>query len=691
MAIIGKIRERSTLVLVIIGGAIVAFVLSDLFSSSSSGQQGPMSLAEVNDESISPQEFDFRVQKAYDNYQQRTNQELDERTKSSIREQVWNEIMSDILLGTQMDELGINVTSKELFDLVKGNNPHPQVKQAFTNPETGEFNSSAVVQFLQNLDNGDPKTKQQWVEFEKAVKRDHQMSKYYNLIKKGVYMPSELAKKQFQDNNSKLSFKYVYKPYSSIEDANVTLSEAEIEAYYEKHKSDYEQEASRKIAYAYFPVAPSERDEAMAEEWSKEIYAKFQKVENDSTFVNANSDERFDPFYYSKENAPIGADTSLWSKEVGYVAAPVKLSDMYFINKVRNRKTAPDSVKASHILINVQDRTEERAEAIADSLMALLEGGAAMSDLATENSDDVASAQEGGDLGWFTEGTMVPAFNNAAFAASPGEIKKVKTQFGFHLIEVTERTALKEKIQIASIKREILPGKETYEEIFNAANSFSIEASGVESFNQKIQEGNIQRRAAILQENDNSIQGLEASRDLARWVKEAKEGDVSEAYDVDEAFVVAVVEAVNEKGIAPLEKVRNRVEYLARQEKKGEMIKQEFAGASDLGSLASSNGLSVEKAENVSFSSPAIPQVGLEPKVVGKLMSLEAGQTSVPIAGNSGVFVVTLDNKVAAGEANVAMERGTRLRGIAARVDNGALFNALKEKAALTDNRSKFY
>jgi len=299
MAVIGKIRERSTLVLIIIGGAIVAFVLSDLFSSGQGGgQRGPINLAEVNGTTVNPQEFEMKVQQAYENYQAQTQEELDERTKSTIREQVWTEVLSDILLGNQMQELGIEVTSKELFDMVQGSNPHPQVKQAFTNPETGEFNSSAVVNFLQNLDQ-DPKVKEQWIDFERALKRNQEIDKYYTLVKKGLYVPSSLAEKEFMSNKTALNFKYVYQSYSSIADSTVELSESEIEDYYDAHKSDYEQKASRKISYAYFPINPSSTDVEEATNWANETFTKFQNAENDSLFVNANSDNRFDPIYYT--------------------------------------------------------------------------------------------------------------------------------------------------------------------------------------------------------------------------------------------------------------------------------------------------------------------------------------------------------------------------------------------------------
>lgn len=691
MAIIGKIRERSTLVLIIIGGAIVAFVLSDLFSSSQGGrQQGPVNLAEVNGTTVNPQEFELKVQKAYENYQAQIEEKLDERTKSTIREQVWTEVLSDILLGKQMNELGIEVTSKELFDMVQGNNPHPQVKQAFTNPETGEFNSSAVVGFLQNLDN-DPKVKAQWIDFEKALKRNQQIDKYYTLVKKGLYLPTTLAEKEFKGSKTAVDFKYIYRSYASIPDSSIQLSEDEIEDYYEANKSDYEQKASRKIAYAYFPINPSTEDIEQARQWADETYIKFQNSENDSLFVNANSDNRFDPIYYSLNTAPANADTSLWNKEVGFVTKFKLNNNIFTIQKVKAIKTAPDSVLARHILINTQTQEDAVAEKLADSLLLLLENGTPMSELASQFSDDKATSQNNGEFGWLTEGKMIKALNDALFSMEVGVFKKVKSRVGYHLIEVIERTAPTKKIQIATVKREVIPSKETYAELFNQANSFSIDANDIESFDAAITENNIQKRSAVLDENDNTIQGLTAARDIARWVKEAKEGEVSEAFDTDEAFVVAIVESVNKKGAAPLDKVRNRVEFLARQEKKAEQMKKEMSGASDLNDLAAKEGISIETASKVTFASPALSNIGLEPNVVGKAVSLEVGQVSEPIIGNSGVFVISVENKMVPPEANIAQARANSQQGLNSLIESGAVFNALKEKAELTDNRAKFY
>lgn len=691
MAIIGKIREKSTLVLIIIGGAIVAFVLTDLFSAAGTGQPGPLFLAQVDDETISPEEYDQQLQTAYQNYEAQAQQPIDAQTKSQLKETVWNQMLAQIIIGEERDELGVKVTSKELFDMVQGDNPHPQVRQLFTNPETGEFNPGAVVQFLQNLDQQEPQTKEQWLNFERALKSNQETNKYNTLIKKGLYMPTALAKKQYNDNNTQLNFKFIYKLYNSIADSVVEISESDVKAYYEEHKDEYEQPASRRLFYAYMPVRPSDQDIAAAAQEAQEIYEKFKTASNDSIFVNANSDRPFDPIYYSEDNIPAGVDSAFWSQDSGSTREPVKIEFTYLIHKIRDVKQAPDSVKASHILIGTQEKSPEEAEALADSLMDLLEGELATIPDLIGLSDDVTSAKNDGELDWFAEGMMVKPFNDAAFSMEVGEYRKVRSRFGYHIIKVTDRTEPRRKAQIATVEIFIDPSKETYANVFNQANSFSIDANDEESFNNLINEKDIQRRVIVLSENMTTIEGNDASRDLVRWARDAKEGEISEAYDIGDAFAVGFLESVNEDGPQPLDNIRNRVEFLVRNNKKAEILKREMSGANDINSLASQLGLDVSDASGVSLSNPALPSIGLEPKVVGKVASLEAGQTSVPIQGDNGVYVAKMEAKNVPGEPDVTLTRSTTQKELATRIDNGAIFNALKEETEIEDNRAKFF
>ncbi len=409
--------------------------------------------------------------------------------------------------------------------------------------------------------------------------------------------------------------------------------------------------------------------------------------------MSANSDQRFDDTYYSFENAPEGIDSSFWTEDIGYMLGPIEGQNSYTVYKLSDRKLVPDSVKASHILINAQDRSLEEAEHIADSLLEMLNNGTPMEELAEENSDDVASAREGGDLGWFTEGIMVKPFNDAAFSSEIGSFTKVLTQFGYHIIEVTDRTKLIEKVQIAKLVVNATPGNETYANIFNKANSFSIEVRDLESFNSVVNEKNIQRRSVTIDDKSSSIPGLVASRDIVRWAKEAKEGQVSEAYDVGDAFVVVAIENVSDDGVAPFEKVKNRVEHLAKQEKKAENFIKEFNGvnASEISSIASALNLSVHTASNVSFANPYLPEAGVEPKVVGKVMSLSQGQLSVPIKGETGVFVVQVDSKSSSDNLDIETVRIEASNEIHVRYSQREFLKALEKRADIKDNRTVFY
>lgn len=692
MAIIGKIRERSTLVLIIIGLAIVAFVLTDLFSAQGSGQRGPVNLGEIEGNPISASEFDFKVQQAYQNYQinAQTNEPIDERTKASIREQVWNEVVSDELLGSEMAQLGVFVTKEELFDMVQGSDPHPNVRQAFTNPETGEFNPSAVVQFIQNIDN-DPRAKEQWINFERALKRSQRFDKYNTLVKTGAYLPTQLATMQANENGTQISFEYVMKPYSDIHDSTIEVSESQMKEYYNANLHKYQQEENTKLFYAYFPVFPSNEDVNRTREWSDKTYQSFLSAENDSAFVETNSEIPFDGKFYSVDEMPMGADTSLWNMEVGAFKGPYQIEKTFFIQKIRALKMAPDSVKASHILVNTSDRTPEAAEAIADSLLELLKSGKNMADLALDNSDDVGSAQNGGDLGWFTEGMMVKPFNDAAFSAEIGEFTKVLSQFGYHLIEVTEKTEPKKKIQLATIRRTAEAGKKTYEEAFNKANSFSINVTDKESFDNAINEQRIQRRVAVISNKESMILNNPASRDLVRWAKEAKVGDISQAEDFGDAFAVAIIDEVNKEGASPLDKVRYSVEFETKKNAKAEQFKEQMSSTSDLQSLANQIGTEVKTASAVVFSNSSIPGAGIEPNVVAKAYSMEVGQMSVPIKGNNGVYIIKITQKSPPANPNVAASKDGYERGVSSRVDNGLVFSAIKEESDITDNRASFY
>lgn len=690
MAIIGKIRERSTLVLILIGGAIVAFVMTDLIGSGASFSQ-TRNVAEVDGIGIGAQEFQNQVQTATENFQtNQPEQPLDDKTRDAIRQQVYDQMLNQVVLDREFEELGIEVTTKELFDMVQGNNPHPQVRQAFTNPETGQFNSTDVVRFIQTLDQN-PEAKGQWVSFEQALKSDREIQKYNTLILKGLYATSFAAQQKNLASAKTFTVKYVLKRYNDVSDTAIAISESELKDYYKSHQEDYIQEESKKIEYVPFTIAPSESDIALVRKWANEMYQDLKNTKNDSLFLVNNSDQGYDPKYYSKKTIPSGYDTSLFAQEPGFITLPFEISSETRIQKLLDKKIGPDSVKAQHILIALQNRTMEEASLIADSLLVLINNGQTFDTIAKTNSDDIASGKEGGDLGWFVEGAMVKPFNDAAFTSSIGEIRKIETQFGVHLIKVTDRTEDVLKIQVGALSRIPEPGKETFATAFQDANGFSINVSDTD-WDNLINENNYIRRAAIVSEGDREVRGVEGSRSIVNWLNDAEEGAVSEPFDIKDAYVVAKLVEVNKEGVAPFEKVRARVEYEAKRDKKAQQFIEQMKGSQNLADAADKVGSQVMDASNVSFDNPSLAGAGNEPEVVAKISTLGQGQmTATPVKGTNGVFMVQVTAVNEPGDANVSSFKASLQSGYQSRVNNRQAIEALKDRSTIKDNRAKFF
>jgi peptidyl-prolyl cis-trans isomerase D len=690
MAIIGKIRERSTLVLILIGGAIIAFVMTDLIGSGASFTQ-IRNVAEVDGIGIAAQDFQNQVQIATENFKaNQPDQPVTDETRDAIRQQVYDQMLNQLVLDREFEELGLEVTTKELFDMVQGNNPHPQVRQAFTNPETGQFNPTDVVRFIQTLDQN-PEGKSQWVNFEQALKSDREIQKYNTLVSKGLYATNFAAQQKNLATNRSLTVKYVLKRYNDISDTAISVTDGELKDYYNAHQDDYIQEASKKIEYVPFNIAPSEADIALVRKWANEMYQELKSTKNDSLFLVNNSDQGFDPKYYSKKTIPAGYDTTLFTQDIGFVTMPFEISTETRIQKLLDKKIGPDSVKAQHILVALQERSLEEANLIADSLLAEINAGQPFDSIAKNNSDDVASGQQGGDLGWFVEGTMVKPFNDAAFTSQIGEIKKIETQFGVHLIKVTEKTDDVLKIQVGALARTPEPGKETFASAFQDANGFSINASSSD-WDNLINEKNLIRRAAIVNEDDRQVRGVEGSRSIVTWLADAEEGDISEPFDIKDAYVVAKLVEVNEDGVAPFEKVRARVEYEVKREKKAQQFIEQLNGSQNLADAASKIGGQVQDASNVSFDNPSLAGAGNEPEVVAKITTLSQGQmTATPIKGKNGVFMVQVTGVNEPGDATLGGMKSNIQTAYQSRVNNRQAINALKERASIVDNRSKFF
>lgn len=685
----------------VIGFALIAFILGDLFSSGQSiFASNQYEIAEIDGKSISVQAYQQKVENLAEIYKMNSgNATLDESTMQTIRQQTWQLMVQENVMKDQVKKLGLSVSPEEVFDMVQGTNVHPIIRQMFTNPQTGELNRGYILQFLKSLDE-DPTGEQRafWLYLEDEIMRERLMTKFNNLINKGLYATRLQAKDNYLANSKRVDFNYIMKRYSEVSDSLISVTDSDLKQYYRDHKEDFEQEASRDIKYVAFDIVPSKEDDRMAREWINEITGDFAATNEPGQFVNLNSDEPFDPTYLKEEELPGELKEFMANADTGAVYGPYFEDGSYKLAKLASIDYLPDSVKASHILLRPEAQTQPALEAtmnLADSLKNLVEGGANFAALAREYSVD-PSAADGGDLGWFGEGEMVPQFNDAVFNAESGDVMVVESQFGVHVIKVQQLGEKVKKYQLAILERSVEPSSATYNNIYSRASEFAGKYNTLEKFEEGASEMNITPRMANnLTENERNITGLESPREVIKWAYEAAEGETSGVFELGEKFVVAALVNVREDGYASLEDVEAQVRLEVLKEKKGEYLAEKIQEAmgdnNDLEEIAEALNVEVNEAPNISFNSFSIPKAGIEPSVVGTALTIQPETISEPVTGLNGVYLVKVTGvNEPAGKDNYFAERN-RLNSTYNQRATYEGYEALKEMAGIEDKRSKFY
>jgi peptidyl-prolyl cis-trans isomerase D len=692
--VIGKIREKSTLLMVMIGGAMLLFVLDptmleSLFSGSNT------EVGEIAGNTVDGRKFQNQVEETIANYKTQTGQTtLDNATTDQLREQTWNQMVRDIVLGDELDAAGVKVSSEELYDLVQGNNPHPQVVQAFTNPETGQFDRAQVAQFFTRMED-DEELKSRWIAFEQDIAKLRRNEKYNNLIKKGLYVTKAESEGDFYAKNENATIQYVLKRYNTVADSTVTVTDADVETFYNDNKDKYEQDASRDVEFVSFVVSPSQEDYEKVRIWSERLKPDFETAENDTQLVDRESDVRFNARWLAAGELAPNIDSLMFNAEEGFVYGPYLEGQTYRLAKLIGVKLSPDSVNARHILISPEAAGGAgQAKTMADSLLGLVKAGVDFAVLATQNSADPGSGAKGGDLGWFKEGQMVPSFNDACFDGDEGDLVMVESQFGFHIIEVLEQNGNTEKRAVTFIDRRVDASTKTFQTIFGEADEFARSITSIASFDQEITNRGLNKRiASNLKESDRTIAGLENPRPLIRWAFGADKEAVSDVFEFGNSFVISVLTAVREEGFTAMDEVREELEAGAIKDKKATQFIEELeaAKAGDIQTIANNSNLPLEVKDGILFSSAAVQGLGREPALIGTVAGMVVGDISSPIKGDQGVYVVYLDSK---SEAPAQTEFGANTSilnsSLSSRVDY-EVFEALKEKADITDNRSKFF
>jgi len=697
MAALEKIRNLSGLLIAVVGIALLSFILGDFFGMKS-GKRGDTNIAVINGEQVDYYYYHQRLDETVENYKRQTGQNsLDDRTMNQLQDQVWDQIINKIILDRELASIGITISKDELFDMVQGNNVHPEIMniQLFQDPTTGIFDSSRVIEFLKNLD-ADPsgRNKSAWISFEDYLINQQKNNKFFSAINKGIYVTENFARQSAIDKQSKVDLQALVLLYTDIPDSTISVSEKEIEAYYSKNKESFKQELTADIEYVVFPIEPSPKDIENIIAELEDFKIEFSAITDNENYVNANSDGRYDRKFYSKgefHNSQI--DSIMFTSSKNVVYGPYFENEMYKISKLVNKEEVPDSIQISEILIIPTSNEEintKRAEA--DSLLALIKEGTKIESLARHSAEPITVFPK-----WIQTRDM--PYSESILLAKKGETFLETGADGFHIVQIMARGKEVLKIQIATLERHITSSEHTRAIVYQKANAFAASIKTAADFEQTILDNNyVKRLANALTPTTNEIRGLDNARILIRETFFAKEKNLilqrsnnSPLFELGENYVVALLTKRNEEGYTPITDVKPKIETAVIKEKKAaEFISKikNFLPSNDLEQLAEQVGGTVKDVPNLTFASFSVPGIGVEPKINGIAMVLEVNEISTPIEGNNGVYLIKVTQKhpFVEEEFDFVNEVASLRRQVQSRT-NSEIQKMLKDNAKIVDNR----
>ncbi|WP_448105255.1 SurA N-terminal domain-containing protein [Pedobacter panaciterrae] len=698
MGLMTFLRNRAGYILIgAIGFAIVAFLVGDAINVGKPFWAASQKVVgSVDGEDINIDEFGAKVDQSLAQFKQQYGGSGNAQMQAMAVDNVWQGEVARVLLGKEYSRLGINVSGDELADLIKGDNPSPIIVQYFGNPQTGQVDRAQVIRTFKE-GYKDPNMAKQLQAVEAEIERQALQQKYVKMISNAVYVTSLEANDEYVNRNKLANFKYVGLEYASIPDASVKIAESDYSDYYNDNKQRFENPTeTRAFEYVSFSVSPTKEDSAAVKSQVEKLAADFKTAANDSLFAAVNSDVKVPYTYINKGKLDPAVDSVVFNLPAGSFFGPKFSGNSYKLVKVIDTRFSPDSVKASHILLDASKLGGvDKAVKMADSLKGLIQKGASFATLAAQYSVD-GSKDKGGDLGTFSRGQMVPEFENAAFNGSVGDLKVVTSQFGVHLIKIEKQIGSSKVAKLAYIEKSLLASNKTKDAAYKKASNFLSEVKGG-SFSELAQKkGYTVGVADKITPTQGFAPGLDNPRQLIRDAYDAKKGDVlDQVYQMDNSFVVARVTDIRPKGTLPLDAVKKDIEPMVRNLVKAKMLKEKvdkaLQGAANIDQVAQKLAKPATPVQNIVFSNPIIPGGGQENKVVGAVFGSQPGKLSKAIDGERGVYAFSVDGFTnPAPLANTYKQKEIMMQATAQR-SLGAAFQALQDKSDIKDNRVKFY
>lgn len=702
MALIKQIRQRTGLAIGVIAGGLILFLLGgDLLSPSSNLLNSNQNIVgEIAGEEISYEEYVAKVEEVKAGYQQRTGRVPSEVEMFTVREQAWQTMIVERVFNEEYEKLGLTVSDAELVDMVQGKNIVAELRQQLVNPQTGEFDKNQLVTFLQSLETAEPAQQAFWAQQEKLFADSRLRIKYDNLMATSEYATSAEAKLEYKAANTLADASILFIPYTAINDSDVTLEESELTAYLKKNQSKFKTGNTANLEYISFSILPSGIDSADVITRINQLTEELKTAENDSLFAVRNSETQTPFFTFAPGDAlPVGLTSNVGKVLPGQVYGPfVTPNSTYVTYKVTDQFEGTPRIRASHILFSTQGldsaailQVKSQAEQVLSDVKA--NGNFAV---AAQQYGQDGTAQNGGDLGWFAKEDFVEPFANAAYAAkSTGLLDElVETEYGFHIIEVTEMPK-STYTKVATLELELVASDATRNEAFRNADTFAAEAGNRGEFSEKAEAAGYRIiQANNLEAGSRNLNNIQNAREVVRWAfSEASEEEVSPVFELDNSYLVATLVNRKEEGDATLADVREQVELLVRNEKKAGMIIEKLKGKTTLAEMQAvyPNEASVNEIPDLKLSAAVIPGIGFAPRAIGSVFGLTTGQITMPIQEDIGVMVAKLNTLTPAAEIGDYTNYQGQLTQNASQRTTYQVMMALQELANVKDFRYKFF
>lgn len=700
MATLEKIRSKGILLLVVVGAALVIFIVGDLVNSGSSYfSEASANVAKINGDKIKIRNYAERIEQFNDVVRLEYGSNINDEMSEQIRQMVWNSTVTEKIIGDECKKAGMMITTSELADMLVGNHISPlmQNNRMFMN-QNGQFDVNMVRQFITTIDSEEAATqipydqlalyRNYWRYWEHAVKINRLQEKYTSLVSKSLVVNPLEAKYAY--NNSKTSADAVYamKNYFAIADSTITVSDAEIQKLYKQKKAQFKQKQSADVNYIAVEIKPSQADFDEIEKWINNLKEEFTTTTDIAGLTNSNSDLTYRGDYLVKEQIDKDFQEFSFSGQAGDVMGPILADNTYKMARIiETGVIRPDSVKLSHIYLRADNA--EKTQTLADSILTALKSGADFAETAKKHSL-AQTAENGGEIGWISEMGLENKIATPAFTTKEGEFFQIKEGNDINLFKVEKIGKPVAKAKVAILSRAVDASSRTQTNLYNKAKQFIVENNTLETFTANAKDnGYTVSTASNIDINAGTLNNLKKAREVVRWIFENKEGALSDVFEVDNNLVMVAISDIKEEGYKSVDEVKPMLTAEIKNEKKGTQITNEMNGK-NIEQLATM-GFRIDTVRNVNFASNYAGSIGNEPKLFAQIAKAEPNKMSQPVAGNTGAFAYKVINKTENNREYNEKEEINLLTARESYMTQYMIIEALKKAANIEDMRYKYY